>query len=670
MALNIDDKNNARGKSNTNDTKLGLNQDVDNESTTTDSLDDRLKDAYRNFDDSFEEGVDNDIYNAYGGMSLDELLAAPIDSREGNARVDKIMTRFNELLDLLGKKNKVLANIGLIDFDGRKKNFEYPCIVAYHRVVDSNNQLVSVTYSALLVEDGVELEPMIQNIGSRAIEVPTTLFDTYDDPYNDELRALLTTHVAGMHNGVKLIFSGVSNVYRGVDVENPEQVDPILYALSKQVVSAVTDETVHSNADRSASLGKVIRDNNYRLVATLTPHPSTLRDPSGLPIHADLLITTRAYLQQTRGVNQQQRRTPLRNSFELCQVGVMLDLMYVEPSNDRVRSRRDSYVSRSREEDQPHYLGNVIITHLENESMMTLATTLLGISTAMISHADEVYPELLKPSRDANRIALGDIGSIGYEIPDEDGNYGKIDIHSAEFVGEGDAMLYQMVYSNLHPDLMLSIDIPESILGARPVKILEKTTMDEPRALERVIKTITALTDGHFLEDNVWTTDRILSDRPIMIPMGYYLDPKGVMRDLREINYLAALDYAGRKDDREFMQRWEQSLQEDNQTLGVAERISLMEMIVGRDNIHVKGYAWRYFIDRDFVEALARSTVATNIAPSFSNLTDKDKRRLRSNVTDYNEYMVGNSNSASYVSNTRHSRGPSRGAARRGRGYR
>ena len=667
MALNKDQE------SNTNDTNLGRNQDVDNESSTANNIDDRLKDAYRNMGDNerYDDGLDEETYNAYGNMSLDDLLAAPIDAREGNQRVDKIMTRFNELLDVLNKKNKVLTNIGLIDFDARKKNFEYPSVIAFHRVLDNSGQLVSVTYSTLLVEDGVELEPMIQNVGSRAIEVPTTLFDTFDDAYNEEVRNLLTAHVSGMHNGVKLIFSGVSNVYRTVDVEDVEQVDPILYSLAKQVVSAVTDETVHSNADRSATLGKVIRDNNYKLVATLTPHPSNLRDPSGLPIHADLLITTRAFLQQARGVNQQARRTPLRNSFELCKVGVMMDLMYVEPSsNTRTQSRRDSYVGRQRDEDQPHYIGNVIITYLDNESMMTLATTLLGLSTAMISHADEVYPEMLKASRDSNRIALGDIGSIGYEIPDDEGNYGKIDINSAAFTSDGDAMLYQMVYSNLHPELMLSIDIPESILGARPVKILEKTTMNEPRALERVIKTITTLTDGHFLDDNIWTTDRILSDRPIMIPMGYYIDPKGVQRDLREINYLAALDYAGKKDDREFMSRWEMSLTDDNQTIGVAERIALMEMIVGRDNIHVKGYAWRYFIDRDFIEALARSTVSTGIAPSFSNLTDKDQRRLRSSITDYNEYLVSSNNSASYASSTRYNRGPSRGAARRGRGFR
>lgn len=663
MALNKDQESN---------TNMARNQDVDNESSTA-TLDDRLKDAYRNVSDSavYEDGIDDETYAAYGNMSLDELLASPIDAREGNQRVDKIMTRFNELLDVLNKKNKVLTNIGLIDFDARKKNFEYPSVIAYHCVTDSNNQLVSVTYSTLLVEDGVELEPMIQNVGSRAIEVPTTLFDTFDDAYNEEVRGLLMAHVPGIHNGVKLIFSGVSNVYRTVDIEDVEQVDPILYALAKQVVSAVTDETVHSNADRSATLGKVIRDGNYKLVATLTPHPSNLRDPSGLPIHADLLITTRAYLQQARGVNQQARRTPLRNSFELCQVGVMMDLMYVEPSsNSRVQSRRDSYVGRQRDEDQPHYIGNVIITHLDNESMMTLATTLLGLSTAMISHADEVYPEMLKASRDSNRIALGDIGSIGYEIPDDEGNYGKIDINSAAFTGDGDAMLYQMVYSNLHPELMLSIDIPESILGARPVKILEKTTTGETRALERVVKTITTLTDGQFLDDNIWTTDRILSDRPIMIPMGYYIDPKGVQRDLREINYLAALDYAGKKDDREFMNRWEMSLSDDNQTIGVAERIALMEMIVGRDNIHVKGYAWRYFIDRDFIEALARSTVSTGIAPSFSNLTDKDQRRLRSSITDYNEYLVSSNNSASYASSTRYNRGPSRGATRRVRGYR
>lgn len=669
MAVNKhNDSNNAvNNNSAGEETRRGRTQDVDNESTTLKNIDERLIDAFNHAEDTYEEGVD---FDGYGNMSLNDLLASPLDGSEGNARVDKIMTRFNELLTTLGQKNKVLANIGLLDFDARRKDFEYPCIIAFHRVMDNSGQLVSVTYSVLLIEDGVELEPMIQNIGARAVEVPTTLFDTYDDPYNDEVRILIAQHVDGIHSGVKLIFSGVSNVYRNVDVEDNDQIDPILYALGKQVVSAVTDETVHGNADRSATLGKVIRDNNYKLVATLTPHPTNLNDPSGLPIHADMLITTRAFSQQPRGQNQQARRSPLRNSFQLCQVGVMLDLMYVEPNTTRSLSRRDAYVGRNREEEQPHYVGNVIVTHLENESMMTLATTLLGLSTAMIAHADEVYPEMLKSTRDKDRIPLGDIGSIGYEIPDDEGTYGKIDINSAEFTSDGDAMLYQMVYSNLHPELMLSIDIPESILGARPVKILEKTANGDVRALERVVKTINTLTDGHFLEDNIWATDNILSNRPIMIPMGYWLDPKGNMRDLREINYLAALDHAGRKDDREFMNRWEQSLTDDNQTIGVAERIELMELMVGRGNVFVKGYAWRYFIDRDFIEALASATVSTNIAPSFSNLSQKDQRRLRNSVNDYDNYMVSSSNSANYASSTRHNRGPSRGATRRVRGFR
>lgn len=652
---------------NAEETNRARTQDVDNESTQLNDIDERLIDAFSSHDELYEEGTD---FGDYANMTLNDLLASPLDGSEGNARVDKIMTRFNEQLKTLGEKNKILANIGLLDFDARRKDFEYPCIIAYHRVVDASNELTAVTYSVLLVEDGVELEPMILNIGQRAVEVATTLFDTYDDPYNDEVRALLAQHVPGAHSGVKLIFSGVSNVYRNVDVEDNDQVDPILFALGKQVVSAVTDETVHGSADRSATLGKVIRDNNYKLVATITPNPTNLMDPSGLPIHADMLITTRAFSQQARGQNQQTRRTPLRNSFQLCQVGVMLDLMYVEVNTSRSTSRRDAYVGRNREEDQPHYIGNVIITHLENESMMTLATTLLGLSTAMISHADEVYPEMLKANRDKDRIPLGDIGSIGYEIPDENGEYGKIDINSALITSDGDALLYQLVYSNLHPELMLSIDIAESILGARPVKVLEKTAGGDKRALERVIKTINTLTDGYFLEDNVWTTDRILSDRPIMIPMGYWIDPKGNMRDLREINYLAALDHAGRKDDREFMGRWEQSLTDDNQTIGVAERIELMEMMVGRGNVFVKGYAWRYFIDRDFIEALARATVSTGIAPSFSNLSQKDQRRLRNNVTDYNDYMVSHSDSSSYASSTRYSRGPSRGATRRTHGWR
>lgn len=682
MAVN---KTNNSGNQSSNNTGRGEHatrtQDVDNESR---SLDERLIDAMRDIDDPAvgEEILAHgrDDYREYGLgniTTLDELLVAPFDGTEGNQRVEEIMGHFNDAVKTMTARSKVFADIGLIDFDARRKDLEYPAIIGYHLVKNASGNVDSVTYSVLLVEDSVELDPIQQPYNGRQIDVPFTMFDVYDDVYNAEVLAVLANRLGDtLDENTRMIFSGVSTVPREMPTDDAAQVQGVLLEFAKQVVSAVVDETLQVGADTTqASLGRVLVDGNYRLSASLTPKPK-LVDVTGMPIHADMLITTRAYA-PARSTGQGQRRSNVRKSFELSSVAVAMELMYVEPENNRSSyGRRDAYTRQPREENVPHYIGNVVITNISNEANMTLATTLMAISTAMITHADEVYPDMLRPNRDKDVISIGDLGSIGYEVEDADGNFGKIDLNSAEFIAGGDAALYELVYSEIGPELMLSIDIPEALLGARPIKTLEKTAVgNNPRnAIERVVHTLDTLTDGRFLniaDQDGWRGDRVLSTSPVMIPMGYWVDPKGNRRDLRELNYLAALDYAGSKDDAKFISAWENTFRDENQTMAVAERIQLMQQMVGADAVVVKGYAWRYPLDRDFIEAASRATVEMGIAPSFNNLAEADQRRLRSNRADYNDYLVNSKDSNYYASNTRYSGASSRTSTiRRQRQYR
>ena len=231
---------------------------------------------------------------------------------------------------------------------------------------------------------------------------------------------------------------------------------------------------------------------------------------------------------------------------------------------------------------------------------------------------------MLKPSRDKTYPTIGNLGSMGFDIENENGEVGYIDVESSEFTKEGDMMLYRMVADEINPDLEMAIDIPTALLGSRAIKTLEDTATPDKRetAINKVIETADLLTEQRFSKAATnldWSRNTVLAPQPILVPMGYWIDPNGNRRDLREINYLDVRQYTGEHDMDDIVFRWDASIAMSNQTIGAAERIDIIKTMVGADAVHVKGYAWRYMIDPVFLVSLSQATIVMGIAPSFNN---------------------------------------------------
>ena len=661
--------NNQNVQVQTGDANVGTQPVVDQQSDI-EVFEDRLRDA---FGDSFDRERstrsprlarkmtrDADDYNQgfYDSLSgVSEFLAAPISFATASERVAGLDNLFKETLAALPKSGLV-NNFSITQYSGDDVGSLYPMFIATFKKTNSRDEVIAISYAVMVVETEDTIEPLLCSAGGKQLELPRTALDAYNGVVDAAVRRVILRTVTNGDADIPVVFSGVSTLYRENKLQDDVQAKIVISALSQQCVSAIIDETaLTKDPAGTANLGELIRATGSELVANLRTNTQGMKGADGMPIHADVVISTKAmppaHVRNMSNEVLQSRPRPILD------VGVAIDLVRVNSAT--------SFGRRNRREDtlDPMYIGNVIITHIGNPTgLVTVASSLLAISTAMITQSEEIYPELLKPHGDPQYKLLGDFGSIGYELPSTDGTVGKIDIFSAEFIAHNGRAMRELVAETLYPDLMLSIDIPESILGSRATKIISRSAYaDENRdkdserarvaAVMGVVDTLDKLTNGAFTAE-VWGGGEIVDSNPIYIPMGYWVDNKGNHRDLREINYLAALEYSGNTSDQDFILDWQDTFATGRDAVtAAAARIELMEEIVGKGNVHVKDYAWRYTFEASFIEEAARACQLAGIAPTFNNLSAGDRRRIHSGYEAYSRFMINHDSANRYASAAR-----------------
>ena len=637
--------------------------------TDLEVFEDRLRDA---FGDSFDrersarsprlarkmtrdaDDYNLDFYDSLSGVS--EFLSAPISFATASERVAGLDNLFKETLAAL-PKNGLVNNFGITQYSGDDVGALYPMFIATFKQTNERGEIMVISYAVMMVETEDTIEPLLTSAGGKQLELPRTALDAYNGVVDTAVRRMILRTVANGDADIPVVFSGVSTLYRENKLQDDVQAKIVISALSQQCISAIIDETaLTKDPAATVNLGELIRATGSELVANLRTNTQGMKGADGMPIHADVVISTKAmppaHVRNMSNEVLQSRPRPILD------VGVAIDLVRVNAPSFGRRNRREDTID-------PMYIGNVIITHIGNPTgLVTVASSLLAISTAMITQSEEIYPELLKPHGDPQYKLLGDFGSIGYELPSTDGTVGKIDIFSAEFVAHNGRAMRELVAETLYPDLMLSIDIPESILGSRATKIISRAAYDNENrdkeserartaAVMSIVDTLDKLTNGAFTGE-AWSGGDIVDSNPIYIPMGYWVDNKGNHRDLREINYLAALEHSGNTSDPDFILDWQDTFASGRDAVtAAAARIELMEEIVGKGNVHVKDYAWRYTFEASFIEEAARACQLAGIAPTFNNLSAGDRRRIHSGYEAYSRFMINHDSANRYASAVR-----------------
>lgn len=595
--------------------------------------------------------IKEESQSIYDGISsVNVFLSGPLAVSSVGQKMENIAKEMRNIIADAAASGKVnpTNRLGVLAFSGELAGSIWnSLIMTISKVVGGRIDYVS--YTVLMFEGEQPLAQKLIKTDNNSYELPFTAFDLYDDYYDNAVRGEVYKAVCGGDESVRLIYSGTSLLPKEYEINDETDARRLVTALSNQAASAIIDETLAVD-NVAANIGDMIRRKGYEMMGQIThTNQSQLIGLDKLPIHTDVVISTVA----TVGSDSDQR--PNRRPQEpVVEVGVMADLVQVVDDSPRNRS-----FGRRGEPQRVFYAGNAVITHVGNkENMVTYATALMALATSIVTASPDVFYEMLRPKVNSVKPPMGDIGAIGYQNPDDEGRVGYIDVRSDQYTREGGRLYYDMLADTIAENIAISIDVPESIIGPLAIKnfnAIADAGEHRRAVLTRLGATLNALTNYVFGEI-MPTLDEVLTDNPVLIPMGYFIDANGNKRDLRELNFLAALDYSGRTNKTDtFMMRWNDSMEIPNREVGAAIRLELMREMVN-DQLVVKGFARRYTFIGDFIEALAQATLESGLAPTISNLYGTETRSRRLLASQFDRYAVNHDRANDYNARARYKR--------------
>jgi hypothetical protein len=490
-----------------------------------------------------------------------------------------------------------------IDLDQTRTLEKSAIVVA---VSNKNAKELGVAYHTLILDGSSEpIQSQMQQIGNNQIEVTRTTGDVYTPVFQNEVREW----VSRAFPGLALHPVDAEVVPSTFDVTNKKR----LYNLAANAVLAGSTELARLAGFPDIELGNIEQDNTLTVQSSFNNAPT--EDIVGSPIRSDIVIDFRIGGQPVPG--QQGVTSRVKT---LARVAGYMDLVWA-PAISQAQAF-NAWVPQVQQQQSPDaykkYVPRFVITDLDSQNVLSIRAQLLALVTAFTLREQNGWVEAFRPSPVVqDGIDWKDIGAVGIEANFEGNTTGfgsRIDTKSDAFQRtnnmQGDFLL-RLVASVFQPKLLLSMDIPEagpttwisSVFAAAG----EQSNAASAAASQYIYDEANKLTNGR-LSNYLAPGTRIIIDENNRIHLGYFIGRDGLKHDLREVDYLAVLNMVGDRDP-ELAREWSDSYALTGIPLEVrlAKRKQIIEGILGKQNVHIEGFARRVTFEPDFVNALTQA---------------------------------------------------------------
>lgn len=578
-------------------------------------------------------GYGNAPQGLTGLAAIQAMWGNAISDDPSTGLLNDFMEGFKTIYEEKAKSDTPPPPLRFIAMAAEAWNLPYSGIAVCHQ----SPRGVSV-HTLLLEDDGPKPENQIFKINQQeTVEVPTTPGDTYNEAY---WKTVILQVQRAYGSNVDIIDGGMQVVYRTINPEDRIQVGRILTAAANAAVGAITLETV--GGDLASGRTLLERLNSYGVImnATVNTNPPALVTPNGLPVRRDLTVTSTI---STPNQNQTNLRGTRGGAWKFAEISAFTTLEYVAPEPV-------AYVPGYPVPVQPtqRYIPRLVITDVNSQGITTLPNLLLAISTATVIQEGVLWTEAFRPQKGRYKTDtsnMHNIGAIGYDIPElrDEGKPGMIDTTSNSFT---DQDFYALMVATVFPTPIYSIDIEEAGSLSWLTTVFRAAAANDPQAKRAIIEAANSLTNNLF--GQIFKGESIIRNDENRVFLGTYNpagQPPDVLRDLRELDYLAILNVAG--DAPEVIEAYERTQRAAGGQLPerLAQLHAIYEEIIG--NIDIKGYAQRFTFTNTFIEALARATREAGVAPRFNNLPTAVQNRARQRIQDFEWAMANHANMGS-----------------------
>jgi hypothetical protein len=525
-----------------------------------------------------------------------------------NMAGEDVSVIFQGLKDRIAKtmNEQQKADFRLLVLDNNATPVTYSSIlVCYKEAVGGQNHIA--VYSLMVESSGSPLESSTVNLNGQQVEVDVVAGDIY---LHKSYWSVLEKFVIDSYGINALVHDGGCVIVNSETEDFTEQRFNRLLHNATQAVYTIMDNKLGS-VEEPFTLGEV--GANDQMIARVDFTRQHEENIVGLPVRGDIIVGMSAQTQTDAQFGLQQSR-------QLTRVTAYVDLMY-QPAAAGFQPAQQ--MGNMFQQQQPMatqmYQPRLVMTTIDTMTdAVTMELQLLALSTALGLNRNMHWSGTFRTHKGkGNDVDLKDLGALGYEINltgDPQAKPDRLDTRSAEF---GDNEMRQLINMLIAPKLIYTLDIEE----AGELSWIHQTFIAAANGNEdarlAILQAANNLTMGHF--QTLFNANApVCYDDQDRIHLGYYYDREGNRRDLRELDYVAILNLAG-KTNPKLVEAWEDTHRNTNIALEVRldQRKAILRQLISGD-IVIKGFARRVSFDNAFLDALSAAIVKSglNVRPA------------------------------------------------------
>lgn len=541
-------------------------------------------------------------WSFHGGMTFGAAMSPGM----GSDALTKLQTSLNDIY-----KEAVFKNyeITLIPIDNTVDTaLFYSAIVVCARIKAAMD--LGVGYHILILEaTGDKPSPIMQTIYQRQVEITRVSGDAMDE----ELHKRVLDKIQQQFPNVAYRMADACIVPVGFNPEDKNLVRKLAFNSS----TAGMSELMLNRPDfQDYNLAYLSYDSILECKVVFSRE--SLENTVGEPMRSDIVVR---FVSQ-KNVQQDQRQMPsLHGGDREQQISLLsgfIDTVYapLAPTGGYNFYQPQQYNMPTQ-----RYAARLIVTHIDSHMGFTPALDLLWLATAMAIRDDNNWVQALRPTPNSEGIDLYDIGALNIDANMENSpaGYGSR-ISTKTDANFGLPELGRLITSLYRPGLIISMDVPECGPSTWYLSVFKEAAEGNPNAQRVILEAANTLTNGIF--GKYFTPGkRIFVDLDNRIHLGYYIDSKGIKRDIRTIDYLAVANMIGDRDPAS-IRTWSDTFFRTEIPLvsRLATRKTMIEGLT-QHNAVFTGYARRVTFSTEFMEDLVRSCIEAGLRVRISTPT-------------------------------------------------
>lgn len=490
----------------------------------------------------------------------------------------------------------------------------------------NNGGETHIAVRVLLLETDVTLPKRRRDMGHQRLEMPSYAQDVFNGRYWDRVEKFVRDHFgrleAVVHNAGPLLIPDYTRS-GGFDFANHDDVTRVLTTSVNRlddVLLPIMGEKPFRLADLKSAddrlrLSIETRDDHVEYDVVNTPHRSDIT----------VLLTS-------SNVKPQHEDDYYENSIELSKVSAYVNVEYVRPDPNMMQPQQYGMQPQR----QFYYVPAIVATRIAAGSEVRFNTPeiyLLALSNLYRVLTGMTWVNTLRPRVGENDPDPKDIGALTYLV-----NGSKAPIKQSAKPEQFIEFMNEMIYPQ--PSLMIDIDpLGENSLVE---SYFVDAAFDGPNrypAKMKIFKAVQNLTNDAFGKYFDINKDEIVVPTNQIIQLGHYPSANGDIRDARDLDTLAMLNYT-QGNTADFDDWYTTYVSGDSPQDPIEQQLNRRERIARvwlSPNLHIRGRAHRLIVTSAFADALDQATVEAGVNVSMEDVSEFVQNRFMGNtqIMDY-----------------------------------